>query len=248
MRSLLKITTSAIAVTMMTGVAAYASSATVGTSVTNPAPAAAAVEGTEAGSVKFQNDAYITLSGTVGEITDGDQFKLNHSGGIIMVDTNDTWPDLFEVDADTLLKTGDRITVTGKVDNNLFAQNEIEAYQLTVDGPTYNRVYTNSNFGPENDDSYMAYYGSYGAGLSDDQEVRLSGTVSKLVNNESFMLRYGNGEIRVETDDLEFTNADRLSVGDEVVVYGEVDEGWFKKKAVEADRIILSRSYSMITR
>ncbi|MCH2546300.1 MAG: NirD/YgiW/YdeI family stress tolerance protein [Alphaproteobacteria bacterium] len=252
MHNLLKITTSTIAVTLMTGVAAYAASGSVTTKTNMNAktttPAAEAVEGTENGSVKFKNDTYITLSGTVGEITDNDEFKLKHPGGTIMVDTNDTWPDLFRKDADTIIKMGDRVTVTGKVDNNLFAANEIEAYQLTVDGSGYNRVYTNNNFGPENDDSYMASYGTYGSGLTDDQDVRLSGVVSSISDNEAFMLRYGNGEIRIETDDVEFTNANRLAVGDEVVVFGEVDEGWFKKKAIEADRIILSRAYSQITR
>jgi uncharacterized protein YdeI (BOF family) len=248
MHKTLKISASAVAITMMTGVAAYAASpATTPTKALQPH--AVATDKTDMdGSVEFQNDAYITLSGKVGKITDGDEFELQHTGGTIMVDTNDTWPDLFQADASTLLKTGDNVTVTGKVDNNLFASNEIEAYQLTVNGPTYNRVYTNNNFGPENDDNYMAYYGSYGTGLEDDQEVRLSGEVSRLIDDESFMLRYGNGEIKVEADDVEFTNAPRLAVGDEIVVFGEVEEGWFSKKTLEADRIILSRAYSQITR
>lgn len=245
MHTMLKITASALALTMM---ASAAHAQNVNTSATNPAPAAAVTTGTEDGSVKFQNDAYITLSGTVGEIKDGDEFVLQHAGGSIEVDTNDTWPDLFKADAATLLKTGDRVTVTGKVDNNLFTTNEIEAYQLTVNGPSYNRVYTNNNFGPDNDDEYMAYSGAYGAGLKDDQDVRLSGEVARIMDDKSFMLRYGNGEIKVETDDVEFTNATRLAVGDEVVVYGEVDEGWFDKKSVEAERVILSRAYSSIVR
>lgn len=260
MHNLLKITVSTVAVTLMAAAAAYATSATSpNTSNADTAKAttaakasaktnAAATQETTTDDAKFQNDAFITLSGTVSEISDGDEFQLQYAGGTIKVDTNDTWPDLFQADTNTLLKTGDNVTVTGKVDNNLFTANEIEAYQLTVNGPSYNRVYTNNNFGPDNDENYMAYYGSYGAGLEDDQNVRLSGEVSRIIDDESFMLRYGNGEIKVEADDVEFRNAARLAVGDNIVVFGEVDKGWFSKKTLEADRIVLSHAYSQITR
>lgn len=210
----------------------------------------AAAEGTDKdGNVKFQNDAYITITGTVGSITDEDEFQLNHAGGTITVDTNDAWPDLFRADAGTVLNTGDRVSVTGKVDNNLFSGNEIEAYRLTVSGDTYGRIYTNQNYAPSYENDYAAYNNvAYGTGLTDDQQVRISGEVSKIVNDEKFMLRYGNGEIQVDTDDVDFTNAAKLNVGDEVVVFGEVDKDLFQKKEVEAERVILSRAYSQIAR
>lgn len=242
MKTMSKFAFTALATSLLAG-AAYAA-----TQGTEPVPAAAMAEGVEDGNVKFKNDAYITLSGTVGTIKDEDEFELKHAGGTIMVDTNDTWPDLFAENAATLLKSGDRVTVTGRVDNNLFSTNEIEAYQLTVNGSGYNRVYTNQAYAPDNDAEYMAYYPNYGAGLEDDQNVRLAGEISSIGKDDSFMLRYGNGEIKVETDDVNFSNTSRLDVGDEVVVFGEVEDGWFQKKTVDADRIILSRSYSQLNR
>lgn len=243
----LKTTVSALAITLLAGTAAHAQE--MGTKA-NPAPAVAAAKGTDkSGNIKFENDAYITISGTVGEITDGDEFMLNHAGGMIKVDTNDTWPDLFANDAATLLKTGDRVSVTGKVDNNLFTTNEIEAYRMTVAGNSYSRVYTNQAYAPSYENDYAAYNNvAYGAGLEDDQKVRISGEVSRIEKDDKFMLRYGNGEIMVDTDDVEFSNVTALAVGDEVVVFGEVDKDLFQKKEVEAERVILSRAYSQIVR
>lgn len=245
---ILKTTVSTLAITLLAGSAAYA--ADVDTSKKNPAPAAAVTKGTDKdGNAKFQNDAYITISGTVGNIVEEDEFQLNHAGGLITVDTNDAWPDLFRTEAATMLKTGDRVSVTGKVDNNLFSGDEIEAYRLSVAGDTYGRVYTNQHYAPSHEGDYAAYNNvAYGTGLTDDQQVRISGEVSSITDDDTFMLRYGNGEILIDTDDVEFTNADKLNVGDEVVVFGEVDKDLFKKKEVEAERVILSRSYSQIAR
>lgn len=256
MHHLLKMTASAAVITLMTGAAAYATSTTERTTTTkqtvqgttNNITGVTAAKTAGADAITLQNDAFITLSGTVKEVTDEDAFQLQYAEGTIKVDTNDAWPDLFQENATSLLRTGDNVTVTGKVDNNLFTANEVEAYQLTVNGPNYNRVYTNNEFGPDNDSSYVASYGAYGAGLEDDQKVRLSGEVSRLVDNESFMLRYGTGEITVNAADVKFSDAARLAVGDEIVVFGEVDKGLFSKKTLDANRIILSREYSQVTR
>lgn len=239
------ITVSALVISLVAGAAAYAAD----TRESTPAPAAAVAKGTDKdGNVKFENDAYITLSGTVGEITDEDAFTLNHAGGIIEVDTNAAWPDLF-AGTGSMLKTGDRVSVTGKVDNNLFSANEIEAYRLSVAGESHSRVYTNSHYAPDYGDDFAAYENAaYGAGLDDDQKVRISGEVSRIMEDDTFMLRYGNGQIIVDAEDVEFTNAGRLAVGDEVVVFGKVDKALFQKKQVEAERVILSRAYSQIAR
>lgn len=245
----LKISASALAMALAVSTAAYADD--IKTSKENPAPAAAVAKGTDKdGNVKFENNAYITISGTVGNITDDDEFQLNHTGGTVEVDTNDSWPDLFEASTGTgMLKTGDRVTVTGKVDNNLFSTNEIEAYRITVADSNFSRVYTNDAYAPSYAEDYAAYNNvAYGAGLEDDQKVRLSGEVSRIIEDDEFMLTYSGGEIIVDVDDLDFTNAENLAVGDEVVVFGEVDKDWFQDKKVEADRVILSRAYSQIVR
>lgn len=245
-----KLAAAASVFTLVMMTAATVKAQDVKTSKTNPAPAVAVAKGVDKdGNVKYENNAYLTLSGTVGNIVDEDTFQLNHSGGMIEVEVDDTWEGVLATDnAASGLKTGDRVTVTGKVDNNMFSTNELEAYSMTVAGKDFSRVYSSDEL-MANTNDYDAYYNMpYGAGLEEDQKVRLSGEVSQIVDDKAFMLRYGQGEIRVDTDDLDFTNANALTIGDEVVVFGEVDKDWFQKKEVEADRVILSRAYSQIVR
>lgn len=86
----------------------------------------ATAEGTKAAATtSLQDGAYVTLSGTVGKIVDGDEFELRHGKGTIMVDTNDDWPNLFDNNAGQILKTGDKVRVSGEVDDNLFTKKEM---------------------------------------------------------------------------------------------------------------------------
>src|SRR5690606_14607894 len=101
----------------------------------------------------------------------------------------------------------------------------------TVADQNHSRVYTDNDMKLANEADYAAYHNVvYGQGLVDDQKVRLTGEISRIVDGDKFMLRYGDGEILVDADDVDFTNATRLAIGDEVIVFGKVDKDWFKKK------------------
>ena len=56
--------------------------------------------------------------------------------------------------------------------------------------------------------------------------------------DDSFVLDYGSGLITVEMDDWDWdADAAPLSAGEDVTVYGRVDEGFFETRSIEADRV-----------
>lgn len=185
----------------------------------------------------LQNNAFVTLSGTVGEIRDADEFELKYATGTIMVDTNDAWPNLFKQDAIGILKPGDRITVSGRVDENFFTKKEIDATAISHRGQTYTRG--------KYDAAAYGYWPFYGWNNRDyDDNVTLTGRVNKIIGDDEFEMSYGEGFVRVETKGVNFPDADRLRVGDQVTVSGEMDHKWFGKRELDAEYIVRSDYYS----
>lgn len=71
----------------------------------------------------------------------------------------------------------------------------------------------------------------------DDSWISLTGTVES-VQSDRFKLDYGEGEITVEMDDWDnFGEAFPLVKGDEVSVYGEVDDGLYQNDRIEASSV-----------
>lgn len=71
----------------------------------------------------------------------------------------------------------------------------------------------------------------------DDTWMSLTGTVTS-TTPDSFKLDYGQGMITVEMDDWDnFGDAWPLMDGDEVTVYGEVDQNLFAKTTIEAGSV-----------
>lgn len=70
--------------------------------------------------------------------------------------------------------------------------------------------------------------------MPDDSWISLSGTVTS-AEADSFRLDYGDGTITVEMDDWDsYGDAWPLVSGDEVTVYGEVDEHLYTDDTIEA--------------
>lgn len=186
---------------------------------------------------RLKDDSYVTLSGTVSEISDSDEFTLTHAGGNIKVDTNDKWPNLFAKGAENVLKVGDKVRVTGEIDDDLFTGKEIEATSVAHDGANYSRVYWTKEY-------YAFPSVTYDAQMKDDKKVSVTGTITEVKNDEEFMLYYGNGTVQVEAGDIAFGDKQQaLRVGDRVTVYGTVDKDWFQKKELEAERIYRTEAY-----
>lgn len=73
----------------------------------------------------------------------------------------------------------------------------------------------------------------------DDSYVSISGTVLAAEDDE-FSLDYGQGKISVEMDDMGWAgNQPELIPGDEVTVYGRVEEHLFVDASIEADSIFI---------
>lgn len=75
--------------------------------------------------------------------------------------------------------------------------------------------------------------------LPDDTWISLNGTVTSVAsNNESFRLDYGDGSVTVEMDDWDtFGEAFAINIGDNVTVYGDVDDDLFETTTIEAGSV-----------
>ncbi|MEQ8330717.1 MAG: DUF5666 domain-containing protein [Longimicrobiales bacterium] len=73
--------------------------------------------------------------------------------------------------------------------------------------------------------------------MDDDTWISLDGTV-EAVSADAFTLDYGDGLVTVEMDDWD-DDADgyKVVVGDEVSVYGAVDDGLFEATTIEASSV-----------
>ena len=197
---------------------------------------------TAAPAAQIPDNTYITISGLVSKVDDGDEFELTYAGGTIEVDTNDSWPGLFKKDSTDLIKTGDHVTVSGRIDDNYFTGKELDAYALTSYSKGFTRNFRNDaifpkdyNYAPHGEDSFLA----------DKNTVRLVGRVSEITGNDKFMLAYGNGgTIKVNTNKLQVPGANYVAVGDQVIVYGDVNRDWTLKKEIDARQIVSPRIYT----
>jgi uncharacterized protein YdeI (BOF family) len=76
--------------------------------------------------------------------------------------------------------------------------------------------------------------------MADDTWISLSGTVT-MADADSFRLDYGDGSITVEMDDWDtYGDAWPLVSGDEVTVYGEVDENLYTNDTIEASSVYVA--------
>ncbi len=188
----------------------------------------------------IHND-YVTLSGTVDQILNADEFTLNYGSGKIKVDTNDSWPQLFKDDRTKVgyvLRSGDQVTVRGRVDRNWTAANEIEAEMVSHDTGAHVVTYYTPNMRSNRADNLNPGYFREGGRMS------LTGTVAEIKNADEFILRYSGGEIQVDTNGIAIPSNQRLAVGERVTVYGVYDEGIIERNEIQADGIDRSNYFT----
>lgn len=71
----------------------------------------------------------------------------------------------------------------------------------------------------------------------DESWIGISGTVTS-AKPDSFMLDYGDGEVIVEMDDWDwYREGYKILKGDEVTVYGEIDDDIFETTSIEANSV-----------
>ena len=170
--------------------------------------------------------AFIGLTGTVAN-PKGDNFTLNYDGGSVLVELSE-WKRSDKAD---LVKKGDRVTVYGLVDNDLFEKASIEAN--TVYDYNQETYFYGNNADEEGWNGYPAYYP-----WADGNYVAMTGRVTK-VNGRMFTLQSASRDVKIDTESMTYNPLDkkgypRISVGDEVSVYGTLDKNVFAKSEIDA--------------
>lgn len=180
---------------------------------------------------KADDRSWMNLNGTV-ETIEEDSFVLDYGYGEIIVEMDD-WDDFNETDH---LAPGDLVSVTGKIDADLFQKRTLEADRVynVNDGIYY--------FADHEDEEWNNYAFTDFAEAEDNARLSLNGTVAS-VDGDEFTLNTGDRLIRVDTDELDNNPLDdegtmKIEKGDRVTVYGELDKDFFSSDELEADRIV----------
>lgn len=178
------------------------------------------------------DNSWITMSGKVMSPT-RDAFLLDYGVGQIIVEM-DTWEGWAEA---MNLTEGNKVTVIGRVDNDLLESATIEASAVVdeVNGQHY--------FADAADEEDMA--GWFATHAAAEGQTTMRGIV-KQVNAESdeFMLDNGVFEVKVATgnldeDPLDANGATQIKNGDIVSVSGIVENDLFEQRELQAITVAL---------
>ncbi len=177
---------------------------------------------------------YVTLSGTVSKILDENRFELDYGNGITQIDYDNALRDLFE-NIDRKIKAGDKVTVTGRLDNNWFTKREILVSSILHIADNYILLYKRPVAAAG--DEVPAIVGVAEPSLFLQGQVALTGIVSRVENKGSFILRYEEGAIQVNASSIKIPDSNRIATGDVVTVYGKINNSFFKNRAIAAETI-----------
>ena len=177
------------------------------------------------------DDTWISISGTVDRVSP-DSFLLDFGDGTVRVEMDDGDRD---ADAYKLLK-GDKVTVSGRIDDDFFETTKIEASSVFVEnlGTTF---YASA----VDEESYEGMDPSAIPPIVVSRTV-VRGTVSK-VNDDGFVIDTGSRLLRVDVGEMSFNPLDdqgylKIDEGDRVKVIGRMDMNLFQGRELEADTIV----------
>ncbi len=176
----------------------------------------------------YEDRDSVTISGTVSGVS-GDVFYLDYNGGRITVEMDD-W-DWFDNEAE-VLKKGEKVTVYGRIDDDLFEARTIEA------GTVYVQDRMAYYFANDADEELDYVITSATVTIPDGTWLQASGTV-KSVSGREFILGMGHGDIQVDTGNMAFNPMDdtgflQVDPGDRVTVHGPLDVGFFEDHEIQA--------------
>jgi len=181
---------------------------------------------------ELKDDSVLVVTGNIKSIRD-DEFDLQYgaSDKTITVEL-----DRFNWNGDEtqFLSEGESVTVSGVLDDDLFEGREIKAYNIRMN------------------DSYVYYYTTEANPVytyestqnlpSDGILVAARGKITK-INGPEVTIKSKTGEIIVDTADLNYDPFDdegrqKLEIGDELYVQGQVDVEPWDPKEIVADSIV----------
>lgn len=181
------------------------------------------------------DDSWISISGTVAAPTKV-SFMLDYGDGVITVEMNEwsTYADVHES------LDGDKVTVYGKIDGDLFEAASIEASSVYVEN--LNTYYYASSV-DDKDTTFTPYYSPPPVPLAiSDSNIR--GTVTRVnADDRSFTLDTGLQTITVQTKALSYDPLDefgyqQMEVGDRVSVSGSINNEFFDRRVFEAQSLV----------
>lgn len=172
------------------------------------------------------DDAWIAISGTV-ESASPNSFRLDYGDGLITVEMDD-WDWYHE--GHQILK-GDKVTVYGYIDDNLFETTSIEASAVYVKG--LNSFFFASAADEEDPRLTTIYVPSV--------YTTIQGTVQE-IKGRDITLDTGEGTLTVGTQGLSENPLDKegyqqIKVGDRISVTGQMDKTFFGERKFKAETI-----------
>lgn len=179
----------------------------------------------------LQDNAYIVLSGSVGDIR-SDEFDLNYGSDKITVELDRFgWDD----DAASYLIKGESVTVRGYIDDNFLEGREIEAYSVSLNDSFVYYYLTDV------DPVFVTYYDKRDT-LDEGTFVTATGIVSKSSGDE-FTITNKNGSSRVDVSELGYNPFDdeglqKIEDGDKVFVFGDINNDFYDTKEIMADGVV----------
>jgi len=185
---------------------------------------------------------YVTLSGTVSKILDNDRFELDYGNGITQIDYDDALHELLKKSG-RKIKRGDRVTVTGKIDNSWFTKRQILVSSILHITDDYVVLYKRPAAEGE---EVPAIISVAKPSLFLNGQIALTGIVGGVAYAGSFTLHYEGGTIQVDATDIKIPESNRIISGDVVTVYGKVDNSFFKDRAIKAETVEKIGVYSRV--
>lgn len=174
-----------------------------------------------------ENNSWISLDGTV--VSSGDSvFELDYGTGIVTVEMDD-WD--WYGEAAPLLE-GDKVTVYGRVDDDLYELASIEASSVYVEN--LNTYFYASDIDEEDVVIPTRVTGTTG--------LNVQGIITDKIGRE-FTLDTGVKKVKVDTIEMGYNPLDdkgfqQLDKGDFVQVIGTLDVDFFEKAEIMADSVI----------
>ncbi|NIQ96097.1 MAG: hypothetical protein GWN87_19275 [Desulfuromonadales bacterium] len=174
------------------------------------------------------NNTWISISGEV-ESVSPDSFWLDYGEGRVLVEMDDGDRD---ADGYKLIK-GDRVTVSGRIDDDFFEQTKIEAGSVYVEKLG---TYFYASAMDEEDYNFTII-----APVVVSETV-VQGVVTE-VDSDQFTIDTAARKVDVETDTLAYNPLDdkgyqKIGVGDLVRVTGKADYNLFEGHEIKADTVV----------
>ncbi|MBK1621298.1 hypothetical protein CKO42_23350 [Lamprobacter modestohalophilus] len=177
------------------------------------------------------DDSWISVSGTVESVTN-DAFVLDYGEGLMTVEMDDG-----DRDADGYkLVRGDKVTVNGRIDDDLFEARTLEASSVYVENID---TYFYASAVDEEDINDVIVTVSTPVVIS---ATTVQGRVTE-VGSDEFVVDTGLREVRVEVEEMAYNPLDdegyqKIEVGDRVSVTGQIDDDLFEGRELVADSVV----------